>query len=139
MTSDEYTRMPRVQRYLKFRVWDFDNNRFTFPSEYAPTEGEWYIGLDGFVYERHEGMGGDFEVENVDVNHFTGVQDSGDVDIYFFDHVRIKGHSDTLGEVDRVVEIADWSDVVADYGLENAKDAGLTLTVVGSYYTNGIL
>jgi uncharacterized phage protein (TIGR01671 family) len=116
-------------REIKFRAWDEKSKTWIYKEGYTVRE----IAANGYELRDYK----DIDTRKLVWVQFTGRKDRNGKEIYFHDVVRIKGKmSLSSGPVNKIIVITSWYDVVGDYGLEAALEAGLELEILGNKFEN---
>ena len=108
-------------RKIKFRAWDKKNNKWYMPPKITDSNiGIWMMTTDGRTYVKGK-------YQELELNQFTGLQDSRDTDIYEGDVVKYRKYMD---EENFVIEII--KDITEMWALKLASG----IVVMGNIYEN---
>jgi hypothetical protein len=123
----------------KFRAWIKDENKMIYPPNnrrFISFDGECYYIIQNVVNNKKQILQHE-KPENIVLMQYSGYNDTKNKEIFVKDFYTVKGNSAGLNKyIDIIQKLDDIRDVNSQYGLANAIEAGLEITVIGNSFEN---
>lgn len=116
-----------MNREIKFRAWDYQNNRWASNNDIAGC-----IGLKFYIDDYFINIAGE-KAKRFDFMQYTGLKDKNGKEIYEGDVLKYSYAKDTKTE-DTYNEVVEWNETVYDQGFSINKH--MHCEVIGNIYEN---